>query len=152
MDERNGGDRFDHHDDLFQLSVSDAENDCLKEFLLEPQQPYGIPSLADSLCPIGQPACAILPISNACGAVGSCGAPPVGQNACVAPPVTSHIDLIDDLPLHSIPSIPIIPPIQQELPPWNNGQISLPQCSVQLEHCSLPNHNSYTPSSEPAEV
>uniref|UniRef100_A0A4P6D7N6 Putative scf ubiquitin ligase skp2 component n=1 Tax=Rhodnius prolixus TaxID=13249 RepID=A0A4P6D7N6_RHOPR len=39
MDERNG-DCFDHHADLFApLSVSDSEQDCLKEFLLEPTQP-----------------------------------------------------------------------------------------------------------------
>uniref|UniRef100_A0A0A9Y455 F-box/LRR-repeat protein 6 n=1 Tax=Lygus hesperus TaxID=30085 RepID=A0A0A9Y455_LYGHE len=132
MDERNGGDRFEHHDDLFPLSVSDAENDCLKEFLLEPQPPYGgIPSLVDPVCSAPQM------ITQGMG--GHVHLPPMGP--------------LDDLsPLDSIPPIPIIPPIQQELPPWNNGQLNLPTCSVQLEHCIVPNHNSYTPSSEPAEV
>lgn len=85
MDDQNGN-CFDHHPDLFApLPVSDSENDCLKDFLLEPSRP-----LAPSSCTVEAP------IGNA---------PPLWQ--CPQVPYPPH------LPPDVDPVAGLVPPLNQ---------------------------------------
>ncbi|BET01150.1 F-box and leucine-rich repeat protein 6 [Nesidiocoris tenuis] len=205
MEDRNGGDHFEHHVDLYPLSVSDNDHDCLKDFLLDPPQQhpshhhhpsYGISSLVPpnanqghhqlpqmgGMPGVHNQSGHLLPSMGPChpnlvpqttlhpglhhGSMGTLNMHGQQQSHHMGPTMASslhhqpiqshchpHLGDMGGCPpmLDSIPSIPIIPPIQQELPPWDNGPIpTLPPCSVKLEQVPMPNHNSsYTPSSEP---